>query len=137
MRCFPFAHSLRGQLATSRRNVSSAGPNDPYPVLRYTITMSRATSFYDVLIIVPGILLTLLSFCVFTVGNDSNFDQLAYGISVIIVSLLSQFLVVNMVPVCGELLWIDMASITLEGAPCGRFLYSPASTRLPSANPFA
>ena len=83
-------------------------PNDPYPVLRYNIVMSRSTAFYDVLIIIPGILLTLLSMCVFAIGNDSGFDQLGYGISVIVVALLSQFLVLNMVPVCGELLWIDL-----------------------------
>ena len=83
-------------------------PNDPYPVLRYNIAMSRSTAFYDMLIIIPGILLTLLSMCVFAIGNDSGFDQLAYGISVIVVALLSQFLVLNMVPVCGELLWIDL-----------------------------
>jgi len=85
-----------------------AGPNDPYPVLRYTLTMSRASSFYDTLIVTPGILLTLLSFCLFAIGNNSGFDKLGYGISVIVVSLLSQVFVVNMVPICGELLWLDL-----------------------------
>jgi len=70
--------------------------------------MSRASSFYDTLIVTPGILLTLLSFCLFAIGNNSGFDKLGYGISVIVVSLLSQVFVVNMVPICGELLWLDL-----------------------------
>ena len=40
-------------------------PNDPYPVVTYTITLDRASFYYVSLVIVPIVCLTVLSFGVF------------------------------------------------------------------------
>ena len=42
---------------------------ETFPVVLYTLTLSRARSFYTLVVIVPGLLVTLLSFAVFFTGG--------------------------------------------------------------------
>ena len=63
-----------------------------------------------VTVILPGIIVTLLSFAVFWT-DTASVDPLAYGIGVIIVNLLSRIVLIEMLPICGELLWIDIFSL--------------------------
>ena len=41
-------------------------------------------------------------------SDTSSADALGYGIGVIVVNLLSNFILVGMLPICGELLWVDV-----------------------------
>ena len=67
----------------------------------------RSSNYYTLVVIVPGVLITLLSFCVFFAEPEAC-DSLAYGITVVVISMLNQIVLVGVVPVCGELLWVDI-----------------------------
>ena len=83
------------------------GPSEPWPIALYTIKMTRSHAAYVTIVIFPGILITLLSFLVFLTDTGSA-DALGYGIGVIIVNLLSNFILMDKVPICGEILWVDL-----------------------------
>ncbi|KAL1508391.1 hypothetical protein AB1Y20_004501 [Prymnesium parvum] len=82
-------------------------PSEPWPVATYMIRLRRADFFYYSVTIIPGVLITFLSFAVFFSDNTSV-DPLGYGISVIVVNLLGNLVFINMLPVCGEMIWIDV-----------------------------
>ena len=92
-------------------------PSEPWPVILYTITMKRVWMAYFPLVIFPGILITFLSFAVFLTDTGSA-DALGYGIGVIVVNLLSNFILVGMLPSCGEMLWVDLFSNLNTGFCC-------------------
>jgi nicotinic acetylcholine receptor len=81
--------------------------SEPWPIVLYTITMQRSAFFYAWLVCFPGVLVTFLSFAVFY--SDSGIvDPLGYGSAIIIVTILLNVVLIDMLPVCGELLWIDL-----------------------------
>lgn len=82
-------------------------PSEPWPVALYTITLSRSWFFYVPIVIVPGIVITLMSFAVFWSDTGSS-DALGYGIAVIVVNLLGNIVLISLLPICGELIWIDL-----------------------------
>ena len=82
-------------------------PSEPWPIVMYTIKLKRATFFYVPIVLFPGVTITLLSFAVFWTDTESA-DALGYGISVIVVNLLSTVVIIGLLPVCGELIWIDL-----------------------------
>lgn len=82
-------------------------PAEPWPVIIYTVEIKRAGTFYTFMYILPGVVVTLLSFAVFFIDTAAA-DPMSYGITVIVVNFLSQLVLVNMLPVCGELIWIDL-----------------------------
>ena len=84
-------------------------PSEPWPVILYTIKMKRVWFAYFPLVLFPGVLITLLSFAVFFTDTASA-DALGYGIGVIVVNLLSNFILLGMLPVAGEMLWVDLYS---------------------------
>ena len=45
--------------------VYSCCPTDPYPVIKYRIFVTRASAYYDLFLLIPTTLFTLLSFTVF------------------------------------------------------------------------
>ena len=86
-------------------------PSEPWPIVVYRITLRRASGFYMVVSIIPGILLTCLSFVVFWTPTESA-DPLGYGISVVIVNVLSNLVLIDILPFCGEMIWIDLFAQT-------------------------
>ena len=96
--------------AELRNYVYPCCPSEPYPLVLYTIKLSRASGFYFFTIILPGILITCLSFAVFW-SDTASADALGYGIGVIIVNLLSNFILIGVLPVCGEVIWVDLFAI--------------------------
>ena len=82
-------------------------PSEPWPIILYDIQLRRASDFYVVITIVPGILLTILSFVVFWTPTGAA-DPLGYGVSVVVVNVLSNIVLIDMLPVCGEMIWIDL-----------------------------
>ena len=78
-------------------------PSESWPVVLYTIDLDRSSAFYDTIILVPGIMVTFLSFAVFWVDTGSA-DALGYGINIIVVNLLSSIVLLDMLPVCSSAL---------------------------------
>lgn len=99
-------YAIEGIIATTNHYVY---PNsiEPWPSLVYSITMTRADSYYLPIVIWPGVLITLLSFAVFWTDTGSA-DALGYGIGVIVVNLLANFILIGVLPTCGEILWLDI-----------------------------
>lgn len=60
-------------------------------------------------VLMPGVLITFLSFAVFW-SDSASADALGYGIGVVIINLLSSVVLMELLPRCGETLWIDMFS---------------------------
>jgi hypothetical protein len=89
---------------------------EPWPIALYSITLSRATRYYVILIIFPSILITLLSFLVFWADTGSA-DALGYGINILVVVILIQLILVGVLPVCNEVLWMEIFGL-LNGSFC-------------------
>ena len=123
------------EMAISQVNVSlktytyPCCPSEPWPVLLYTITMTRVWFSYFPLVIFPGILITVLSFAVFLTDTGSA-DALGYGIGVIVVNLLSNFILLGMLPICGETLWVDLFSNVNTGFCCISLIQSSINIML-------
>ena len=91
---------------------ASAGA--PWPLVKYNLRLTRSSFFYEWVSLVPGIVITILSFAVFF-SDTASADPLGYGISVIVVNLLGNLVLIELLPVCGELIWIDLFSINNTG----------------------
>lgn len=102
----------------------SCCPSEPYPIAMYSISLDRAYTFYATSVLIPGVLITLLSFIVFWADTNSA-DALGYGIGVIIVNLVANSILMGILPVCGELLWIDLFAL-LNTAFCCISLFQSA-----------
>jgi len=85
------------------------GFDDVWPAALYRIVLKRSGGFYIFASILPGIIVTVLSFAVFF-ADTSSADALGYGITVIVVNLLLNVVLASMLPICGELIWIDLFS---------------------------
>ena len=81
-------------------------PNEPWPAILYTVSLDRANSFYTVVIVLPTMIITVLSFAVFFLPPESG-DALGYGITIIVVVILMQVVMIDFLPICAELLWIN------------------------------
>jgi hypothetical protein len=116
-------YELESLNATLKLYTYACCASEPWPIVIYDITLSRATDFYLVVCIVPGILLTMLSFVVFWTPTSSA-DSLGYGISVVVVNVLSNIVIMDMLPVCGEMIWIDLFSFVNTAFCCISLLQS-------------
>ena len=57
--------------------------------------------------VAPTSVVTILSFVVFW-APPASADALGYGITVIVVVILMQVVLIGLLPICGELLWVDL-----------------------------
>ena len=83
--------------------------DEPWPVATYRVFLNRSSYYYTMLIVVPSILITLMSFAVFYTQPEAC-DALAYGITVVLASELMKIVLVEVLPVCGETVWIELFS---------------------------
>ena len=104
-------------------------PSEPWPIVIYTVTMAREPLAFLSMVLLPGVLITFLSFFVFLADTGSA-DALGYGIGVIVVNLLSNFILVGMLPICGELLWVDIFAMTNTTFCCISLLQSSVNIML-------
>ncbi|CAE7416921.1 nAChRalpha1 [Symbiodinium sp. CCMP2592] len=88
-------------------NFDSNSPSEPWTLVKYTITLGRASFYYLLLIIFPTVLTTYLSFGVFFMSHEVG-ERLSFGITVLLLVGVIKGTVAKFVPVCGELLWIDL-----------------------------
>merc|ERR550514_2502363 len=88
-----------------------SSPGEVWPVVAYTVHLGRASNYYTLVVLFPGVLITLLAFAVFWMEPEAS-DALAYGITVVLASELTKIVLVGIIPVCGELLWVEIFTQT-------------------------
>ena len=93
------------------RRTDDCCANEPWPIIKYTVSLSRADNYYTLRFVLPGILITMLSFAVFFVVPEAC-DALAYSVTVVLANEVTKITIFHMVPVCGEVLWTDIFGIT-------------------------
>ena len=79
----------------------------PWTLVKYVVELQRSTFYYGTLIILPTILITYLSFGVFFMSHEVG-ERLSFGITLLLVVEVMRSSVATFVPICGELLWIDL-----------------------------
>ena len=87
------------------------GANEPWPVIKYSVTLNHADYYYTLFFVFPGMLITALSFAVFYIEPEAC-DALAYGVTVVLANEISKLALVGSIPVCGESLWTELFSLT-------------------------
>jgi len=82
-------------------------PNQPWTIVKYNVELNRATFYYGTLVLLPTIIITYLSFGVFFMSHEVG-ERLSFGITLLLVVEVARTSVAAFVPICGELLWIDL-----------------------------
>eukprot|EP00931_Biecheleriopsis_adriatica_P025326 TRINITY_DN15584_c0_g1_i1.p1 TRINITY_DN15584_c0_g1~~TRINITY_DN15584_c0_g1_i1.p1 ORF type:complete len:642 (+),score=74.35 TRINITY_DN15584_c0_g1_i1:262-1926(+) len=100
-------HSIEEVHVSIKENVYDCCASEPWQVVKYTIFMKRSTFYYALLIIIPNIIMTYLSFGVFWMPAEVG-ERLSYGVTLVLVVEVGKVTVSSFIPVCGELLWVDL-----------------------------
>ena len=82
-------------------------PSEPWPVIFYTITLRRSSDYYFHLLLWPYVTLTSVSFLVFFMSYEVG-ERLSFGITLILAIEVSKSVFSGMIPVCGEVLWLEL-----------------------------
>ena len=80
-------------------------PGEPWPAIKWNFILSRASSYYIQFYMWPAILVTFLSFGAFFMSPDVG-ERLGYGITLVLTVEVGKAIFHEMLPVCGEMLWI-------------------------------
>ena len=82
----------------------------PFPVLTYKFELSRSSEYYVRVLVIPQILLILLSFTVFFtgIGTSLGAGRMSFGMTIVLISTVMSVSTSSWLPVCGELLWVDL-----------------------------
>ena len=82
-------------------------PGDPWPVAQYTVSVKRmSTSYYIQLVVIPVAILTILSFATFWMSYEVG-ERMGYGITLILANEVARATVMQLIPMCGETIWLD------------------------------
>lgn len=100
-------YGIRSVDVSLKQTFYDALPNQPWTIVKYTVELERATFHYGTLILFPTILITYLSFGVFFMSHEVG-ERLSFGITLLLVVEVMRTSVAAFVPICGELLWIDL-----------------------------
>ncbi|CAE7666773.1 acr-7 [Symbiodinium pilosum] len=100
-------YSIEGVEVETKTNFYDAYPSEPWTLVKYTVKLGRASFYYSLLIIFPTTLITYLSFGVFFMSHEVG-ERLSFGITLLLVIEVMKTTGASFVPVCGELLWIDL-----------------------------
>ena len=104
-------YSIEAIEVETRTNFYASSPGEPWTLVKYSITLGRASFYYLLLIIFPTVLTTYLSFGVFFMSHEVG-ERLSFGITLLLLVGVIKGTVAKFVPVCGELLWIDLFMLT-------------------------
>ena len=80
---------------------------DEWPVLRYRIHFSRQSVYYSFFALLPSVALTILSFSVFFMSFQVG-ERLGVGVTLVLMIEVAKVSMSTMIPVCGELLWLEI-----------------------------
>lgn len=90
--------------------VYEAAPIALWPELLYTVHFSRSAGFYAIQLVLPGCLLTVLSFIAFWMNPEVT-DRLGFGVTVMLAMITNQIIASTYMPVCEEKVLMDYLSI--------------------------
>ena len=82
-------------------------PNEPWPTVKFRIYLSRASLYYTTFLLVPAVILSLTSFAVFFMSFQVG-ERLGLGVTLVLAVMVSQFTLTSILPVCGEILWLEV-----------------------------
>ena len=102
-------HSILSVEATKTEFVYACCPA-PFPVVTYTVTLKRASSYYAKVLLLPQFFLVALAFSVFFTGTSGSLGnmRIANGMTVVLIFFVQGIVVTAWLPVCGELMWVDL-----------------------------
>mmetsp|Transcript_16775 Transcript_16775/g.49715 ORF Transcript_16775/g.49715 Transcript_16775/m.49715 type:complete len:361 (-) Transcript_16775:189-1271(-) len=82
--------------------------DDPWPVVLYEVTIRRnASFFYFYVLIFPPTTLAILAISVFFVSPAVG-ERLSFGVTLVVASQFGKLVVMQLMPICSELLWVDV-----------------------------
>lgn len=84
-----------------------SSPNDFYPIIRYRVFFTRAKAYYTFFALWPSLALTVLSFSVFFMSFQVG-ERLGVGVTLVLVVEVAKATMASMIPVCGEMLWLEI-----------------------------
>ena len=82
-------------------------PNEPWPVMKFRVHLQRTAFYYLTMTLLPICLFTFMSFAVFFMSFQVG-ERLGFGVTLCLVSEVSKTIFSAYIPVCGELLWIEL-----------------------------
>ena len=65
-------YSIEAIEVSTHDNVYECCPNEPWPIINYIVTLNRADYYYTLSFVLPGILITMLSFAVYYGKSSPN-----------------------------------------------------------------
>jgi len=81
---------------------------DAFSQLHIRVWMVRQSTAYVLLIEVPGVILTLLSFLSFWLDVTQVGERLGFGVTLLLGNQLLMQIVATVTPLCGEMMWIEI-----------------------------
>eukprot|EP00930_Biecheleria_cincta_P055136 TRINITY_DN41498_c0_g1_i1.p1 TRINITY_DN41498_c0_g1~~TRINITY_DN41498_c0_g1_i1.p1 ORF type:complete len:862 (-),score=120.36 TRINITY_DN41498_c0_g1_i1:328-2874(-) len=87
-------------------------PLAPFPELFYTVNFTRSRSFYVIILVVPAILLTFLSFVPYTLDPAIG-ERLGFAMAVMLAMIINNVIATNYMPICEEKLTMDFLNIAV------------------------
>lgn len=82
-------------------------PGEYWPILRFRVFLKRATSYYSYIALFPLVAFTAMSFGVFFMSFQVG-ERLGIGVTSVLTIEVSKVTFSPMVPVCGEMLWLEL-----------------------------
>ena len=79
----------------------------PFSQIHIRIWLKRQARAYLLLLELPGIVLTCLSFLAFWLDVTQSGERLGFGVTLLLGNQLLMQIVATVTPLCGEMLWID------------------------------
>ena len=73
----------------------------------YEVTLERKTFYYLNFVLLPSVIFSLLSFAVFFMSFEVG-ERLGFGITLVLVVEVAKQTMSTLLPVCGELLWMEI-----------------------------
>ena len=94
-------------------------PNEPWPVVSYRVTLARArsTPFYNMHLLVPSIIFSVLALLACFLSPDSG-ERIGLCVTLLLAREFGQAILTTLLPICNEALWIDYFEILNEIATC-------------------
>ena len=84
-------------------------PDETYTSLWINFHIKRKSmTYYFLIILLPGCIITFLSFCPFWLDVHKSGERISFGATMLLTILLLMTIVAEAVPKCGEMLWLHL-----------------------------
>jgi len=83
------------------------GSNEAWPKLVYSVELERSWTYYIFISLAPSIGFTFLSMGVFFMSHEVG-ERLSFGITLMLANEVSKYTVMELLPICGETVWMDL-----------------------------